>query len=254
MTIASVGTMGSVQNKGSNQASTALTTATNAAAQNSLVVVVIAVDNYGTTDGDLSEVTGVVSSDGVNKWTKAVEFTNGQGTAQTGATLSIWWSFIKKAMPTSSTITASFTQQNSRDAVAMTAWNFSVAAKYHPIITGTPAGLANDAADPGSLNVTTGNISCLRVRGIATEQSTATALTQTASWTLFTQNGTTGSTGTGNMWVRGEFIINTSTGAASDPTLFSADHASAYACWTEAADFSLIWDPNKDFMNNFMTR
>ena len=179
--------MGSVQNKGSNQASTALTTATNAAAQNSLVVVMIAVDNYGTTDGDLSEVTGVVSSDGVNKWTKAVEFTNGQGTAQTGATLSIWWSFVKKAMPTSSTITASFTQQNSRDAVAMTAWNFSVAAKYHPIITGTPAGLANDAADPGSLNVTTGNISCLRVRGIATEQSTATALTQTASWTLFTR-------------------------------------------------------------------
>jgi hypothetical protein len=89
MAIASVGTLGTAVNTGNNQASIVLTTSATLEAGN-LGVIVISVDNNQTTDGDEGAVSGVVDSAG-NTWLKGAEFTNGQGTAQTGATCSVWY-------------------------------------------------------------------------------------------------------------------------------------------------------------------
>ena len=76
----------------------------------------------------------------------------------------------------------------------------------------------NTGADPASLNVTTDNIACLRVRGIASQVGNNTNLTTTASWTAWA-NGNSATTGTtAEMCARAEHIISTATSAASDPT------------------------------------
>jgi len=114
----------------------------------------------------------------------------------------------------------------------LSAWNYPITPDATIVIEATNT-LANDGADPGSLDATTANIACLRIRGIAGETNDTTALTVTSSWTAFTGNNTAGNPTASNMGVRGEFIISTGTGAASDPTYVAADHASVYVAFKE---------------------
>lgn len=231
MAIASVGSLGTAQSKTADQASAVLTTSAALSAGN-VAVLVVAVDNNQTTDGDEAAVTSVTDSGG-NTWTKGGEFTNGQGTAQTGITCSVWFSNSNNGIANGGTITANFSNSASRDASAMSAWAFSKTAGNNLALEGTPGTLANDAADPGSLNVTTANIQCLRFRGIAGETNATGTITPTAGWTGISGNQTAGGAVTDNVAVRGEFIISTATTAASDPTLGPADHASLYIALKE---------------------
>lgn len=206
----------------------------------SFYVLIIAVDNNQTTDGDEGAVTSVTDSGGVNVWSKAVEFCNGQGSAQAGATVSIWYSLITSVL-VGGTITANFSNSASRDKAAWTLREFSKGAGTTVAIEGTPGTLANDGADPGSLDVTTANIACLRIRGIAAESNDTTALTTTdGTWTAFNGATTTGGGSAANQAVRAEFKISTATGAASNPTLYAADCASAYAAFKEVAGDTLF--------------
>lgn len=208
-----------------------------------LAVLIIALDNNQTTDGDEGAVTGITddASGGSNTWSKGAEFCNGRGAAQGGATCSIWYSQLARQLTGANVITAALSNATSRDKTAYMIRGFSVGAGSTIAVEGTPATLANNAADPGSLNVTTGNIECLRVRGIAAESNATTDLTVTASWTDFwtVASGSTVTTAGGgsaaNMAVRGEFRINTATSAASDPTLFAADCASVYVAFKEVS-------------------
>lgn len=231
MAIASVGTLGSANSKTANQASATLTTSSALAAGN-VGVLVVAVDNNQATDGDEGAVTGVTDSGG-NTWTKGAEFTNGNGSIQAGCVCSVWFSNSVNGVANGGTITAAFSNATSRDASAMSAWEFSKAANSNLAVEGTPGTLANDAADPGSLNVTTANIECLRFRGIAGETSATGAITTTAGWTAITGDQSAGGASDTNIAVRGEFIISTVTGSASDPTLGIADHASVYVAFKE---------------------
>ena len=56
---------------------------------NDAIIVVFATDNVSTTDGQTSLHSSVTDSDN-NTYTKQCEFTNGQGAAAAGATVSIW--------------------------------------------------------------------------------------------------------------------------------------------------------------------
>lgn len=218
-----------------DQASTTIVLANTTYGGDKFLVLIVAVDNNSTSDGATNEITGVTDTNG-NTWTKGVEFTNGQSAIQAGATVSIWYADQKaKSTSGNNTVTVSFGQATSRDKSALSVAAFTRDTSKSIQVEGSPLGLANDGADPGSLNVTTSNIECLRVRGIASESSTTTALTVTTNWTAFAQSVTTGGGSAANMGVRGEFRIATGTSFASDPTLFAADHASAYVAFREVS-------------------
>jgi hypothetical protein len=231
MTFASKGTGSAVGSTTANQSSIALTTATTAMAVGDFGVVLVAGDNNQTTDGDEGMVTTVTDSVG-NLWKKAVEFTNGQGTAQTGAVCSLWYTNCHIALGTGGTITANLSNAASRDAMCIAFFIFTKAAGQIGLLVGTPGTLADDALDPSSLDVTTTAVSHLRVRGIGSETNSATALTVTASWTTIpgTQVGASAAAGSA---VRGEFIVSALANQASNPTYVAADHASVYAAFEE---------------------
>lgn len=233
MAIAHVGDLGTGLSSGNNQTSLAITTGATAA-RDSLVVVLIALDNNGTADGDGTSVSGVVDSAG-HTYTRGKEYANGSPGSQAGAEIAIYWCRLKAALASGQTITASFTSSTTVDASAMTAKNFSLTANTTLAVDGTPGGADGQA----SLDVTTANVSCLRVRGVASESSSTTALTPTAGgWAIFTQAISGAGTSATEMGVRGEWIISTATGAASAPTggAGSVDHASAYVAWSETAN------------------
>jgi hypothetical protein len=231
MAFTDLGSLGATGSTANNQASLALTTAA-AAAIGELVIVVVAVDNRASGGDDLA-VTAVQNSGTANTWVKAIQVANAVA-AQGGASCSIWYTIVTSAIASGATITATFGDAAASDASGMTARHFSLSGGNAVAIEGTPGTLlGNSAADPGSLNVTTSNIACLRVRGIASQVGNNTNLTPTSTWTAWA-NGNSATTGTtGEMCARAESLISTGTGAASDPTYVSAIYASAYVAFKE---------------------
>ena len=230
MAITDLGSLGAIGSTVNNQPSLLLTT-TAAVAVGELVVVVIAVDNPQ--NGGDAGVASVTNTGTANTWTKAIQICNAVA-AQGGASCSLWYTVATAAMSSGATITATFSDATTSDATAMTARHFSVATGNGFAVEGTPGTLLhNTAADPGSLNVTTANISCLRIRGCAAQVGNNTSLTPTASWTAWA-NGNSATTGTtAEMCARAEHRIVTGTSAASDPTYVSAINANVYVAFKE---------------------
>lgn len=229
MTIASKGTLGNYANTSNNQTGFSLTTATTTLSVGNLAVLIIAVDNDQTTDGDENCVSGVTDSAG-NPWRKAAEFTNGEGAAQAGTTCSVWFTRANTQLSVGGTITGNFSVAASRDESAGLAWAFTCDANIG--IDGTNT-LATDAtSNPGSLTQSTVNAHRLRLRGTASELNSATDFTGTPSWTTIgVQRSTNIATAQS---VRAEFIISTSTGNTSNPTgVGAADHASVFVNFME---------------------
>jgi hypothetical protein len=222
MTFASGGTLGSKQSKTANQTSIQMTTSA-VAEVDTLVVVFVAVDNNQTTDGDEGAVASIVDS-ASNTWVKVAEFCNGQGTAQAGATISVWKSVIATQIASGGTITANLSNAASRDATAISAWKFTKAASVTVLIAGTPATLATDALDPGA--ITLGSLTSrayLWIHGLAGEGPQTDAYTWDADYSQITGNGTTGSAAASNMHVRGGYRIFTGTTDTVDVTSDTAD-------------------------------
>jgi len=215
--------------KAANQTSLTISNVINQVNIGNVAVLVVAVDNNQTTDGDEGAVTSVTDSGG-NTWTKAAEFCNGQGAAQAGTTCSIWYTLATAAITTS--ITANFSNSASRDASAAICHSFSMAAGSTVSVQAT-ATLANDGADPGSLNVTTPNAEFLRVRGISGETSSTTDITATSGWGQSTFDQSAGGSAVTNQAARLEYRISTGTGDASDPTWTAVDCASVYVAFKE---------------------
>jgi hypothetical protein len=245
MAFALKGAGGTVTSTTANQSTLVLTTATTAGAAGDFAVLRYAVDNNQTTDGDEVAVTGITDSAG-NQWSKGAEFTNGQTAAQAGTTCGVWSCNLSAALAIGSTITLTFSNNTSRDASAAALEYFTKASGTYGVLEGTnpPGTLAADGAAAGSLNVTTANIACLRIRAIASESSTATALTKTAAFTAVLSQAVTASGATAtNQGIRGEYLISTGTGQASNPTAGagSVDHASVYVAFKEIAQQVLGW-------------
>jgi hypothetical protein len=231
MAFTDLGSLGATGSTANNQVSLALTTAA-AAAVGELVVVVVADDNRASGGDDLA-VTSVQNSGTANTWVKAIQIANAVA-AQGGASCSIWYTVVTSAIASGATITATFGDAAASDASGMTARHFSLSGGNAVAIEGAPGTLVNNTgADPGSLNVTTSNIACLRIRGLAVQVGNNTSLTPTSTWTAWA-NGNSATTGTtGEMCARAESLISTGTGAASDPTYVSAIYASAYVAFKE---------------------
>lgn len=231
MAFGSTAVLGTVANSTANQTSTTLTTGGTTISAGELLVIVVAVDNNATTDGDEGAVTSVTA--GVNNLTKAAEFTNGQGAAQAGATCSVWYSII--GTTTTSNVVANFSNSTSRDKSVISGWRYTVTNSPLTLTTNT---LAVDGGQPGSLDATTTNTECLRIRAIAGETNSTTALTATSGWTSWDAGNGVGwaSTGGGaaaNIALRVEHRIVTGTNDASNPSYASVDHASVYVAFQE---------------------
>jgi hypothetical protein len=200
-----------------------ITTTANLTAGN-LAVLVVAADNLTTTDGNNNEHTSVTDSGG-NVWTKRTEFTNGQGAAAGGATVSIWTARITTTVNSGGTVTANFS--GNLTARALTGWQFSFTGPVAFSVAGSTT-LANDALDPG--NMTIGSLTSreyLWIRAAALEKD-ATAWTVSTNYTTFTNVSSTGAGAATNMGARGEFRIFTGTTDSSNPTETAVDSASAY--------------------------
>lgn len=189
-------------------------------------IIGIALDNSGTGDGDNSEVTSVTDSAG-NTYTKIGETTNGNGSAGAGATISAWYSIVTSQLTSGvHTVTANF---SSRTAVAMFGWETTLTNPGIITLAGSLQTLANDAADPGSMSVSgLASREYLAIRLIASESNDITAMTVTGGFTTMNLSRANTGTSSTSMIVRGEYKIATATSFTSDPTLYSADHASLF--------------------------
>lgn len=230
-----VGSASTANSLTANQASLVLTTATTAGAIGDLAVLMYAVDNNQTTDGDEGAVTAVSDSAG-NVWLKAKEFTNGQALAQAGATVGMWYSNLKVALAIGATVTMTFSNATSRDASAASLAYFTKAANTNVGIEGIPTTLASDAVLAGSLNCTLNAfITCLRIRAIASEATVTTALTPTSFWAVLQQAVASSGTAATSMGIRAEYIINATDTQNSQPTAGAGavDGASIYVAFKE---------------------
>lgn len=230
MAWSSGGSVGTAQSKTAGS-SIALTTSA-AVAVGEVVVLVVAKDNVATTDGATSEVTGVSDSSG-NTWSKAGEFTNGQGGAASGATCAIWYTQATTAISSGGTITANFS--SSVTAKAVSAWKWAVGSGSTVDVVAT-ATRADDGADPGAVSLSgLTNAEYLFLRGIAGETNSTAQITPTASWTALSTAQTSGGGAASNMAVRGEWRIQTASGATSDPSWTAVDSASVLVALREQA-------------------
>ena len=211
--VTSVGTLGTATSKTSN--TTLALTPTNQLDSGNCGVLVIALDNTNTTDGNFTEVSTVVDT-ASNSYTKMREFTNGQGAAAAGATVSIWTTKATSNLPITGTLTVTFA--NTITAKAASFWEFTCGRALQ-VASGGTADLATDgAASPGSMTVSgLPSKEYLFFRGAASESDSIEAWTATANFTNITFTGTTGAPFAGNMRVRGEFRILTGTTSTSNP-------------------------------------
>ncbi len=223
-----------VAGNGQNKASSTLvqTVLSVNVAVGDVVIVLIAADNTSTTDGDNGEVSSVTDSKG-NTYTKAREFTNGQGAAAAGATVSVWFSKLTTAL-VQSTDTVSGNFGTARIAKAISLLTATVGAGVTvSVAAGTD--LANDAADPGSMDLTPPNVEHLWIRATALERAVA-AWTKTVAYELnATAEGTTGGGAASNINICGEVDRLTGTTNASNPTATAVDCASVLVALLEAA-------------------
>ncbi len=232
MAFGAVGGAGLFQDTSAGTSITGTVTATIEAGNVALVVV--ALDNLGSSDGDNSEVTSVVDSSGVNVYTKLAEWTNANGSAGAGATVSLWYSILTNQLTsTVGTVTANFS--GSPTASAMIVHEFTIGAGNVIQVAGSTS-LSNDAADPGSMTLSSlPVVEYLFVRGIASESNNTATITTSGSYTSLGRTVANTGTSSTSIGARGEFRILTSSSSTSDPTLFSADHANVFVALIEAA-------------------
>lgn len=193
-----------------------------------LGVCVLAKDEsgVGTTNGNgNAQFTSLTDSAG-NTWIEAYEWCNMRtATAADGACVGVYYTKATANLAAAATLTPTYTTAQSK---ASTCWEFSAPSLASVAMAAGENGLANNAADPGSMTIaTTVNREHLFLRLTACETSTTT-YTADADYNALTN--ATASTGTQatSMAVRGEYRIATeATSAASDPTLGARDCASA---------------------------
>jgi len=208
--------LGTIQSKTANQSSLALVTGATAAAGR-LAWVTIAVDNATTTDGDGGAVSSITDTAGGNTWTKAIEFQNGQGSAQAGAVVSIWYSILVNQINRGGTITANFTSNTSRDAAAMAGDCVKLLSGYDLQVYTTMTGASDGVINPGDMTLTVpAGYSYLFVTGLAVEAPETDAHIPSGNiifpapqsrMLAYHGNGTTGGAAASNMLVRTGYRI-----------------------------------------------
>lgn len=236
--------LGGTANATADSSSISMTTEA-AASSGNLVVVAVAVDNNQTTDGDEGAVSSL-TIDGVSA-TKAIEFCNGQGAAQAGCTVSVWYLQLSGNLSAGSTITANFTNNTSRDTQCIQAREYIVASGKTVSVEATNTVATDGTTQPSSLDATTSNIECLRIcahayeTGISDANVANSLRASNSSWSFW---WTSGSLVRGSITVQPtrmtsivEGTVSTGTGKASQigGLVTSGDWASAYVAFKATA-------------------
>ena len=227
---ATVGTFCTAQSKTAQDPYTFTTSAQ--LDQNNLGIIVVATDNLTGTDGNNNEHVGITDA-ASNSWTKAREFTNGQGAAAAGVTVSVWYSKAGANLASGGNVTVDFS--GSITAKAVTCWEFTMDTTKVIQVDGG-ADLANDGADAGAITLSgLANIEHLWLRGTGVENN-GTTYTASTNYTTFTHTSSTtsGNPVASNIGARGELRVFTGTSDSTDPTTAAADNASAMVVLSEA--------------------
>ena len=198
-------------------------------------IIIIAQDNEATADGQNTDIRRVGDSKG-NTYFLARQFTNGQGAANGGATVSVWWTLATNDLTASDTIEVVL--NSARTAKAATGWKFTIGGG-NTLQVDDAVDLASDAVTAwGSLTSTPGtSVERIWLRATAQEWNVNTTWTVTAGFTKITAATGGGSTAAG-MGAMGEFIIATATTQTSNPTgtiAASCDLASCMVALSEVA-------------------
>ena len=198
-------------------------------------VCVIAKDEtgVGTTDGTGNAQYTSITDTASNTWVEQIEWCNMQTTAAAnGACVAIYTTTATANLASGQALTATFSAATARKAGVC--WRFSRDGTVS--LAAGSGGLANDAADPGSLtDATTVEREHLFVRGTACESNTGTYIPDT-DFAPFDLSGAVSNSGTAatSMEAAAEWLVaNEATSAASDPTWVAADCASAIVALDE---------------------
>lgn len=225
MAWASVGTLGTGQSK--TAATTVALTTSAAAEAGNYVVVVVGIDNTATANAETSEVSSISDSAGGNTWVKLAEWCNAMGSANAGATCSVWGSVLTNQIASGGTITANLA--NSKTAKALTAWEFTIGSGSTVSVQSYTVG-TSPAAISGQPSA-----EYLWLVGTAVEASSA-AFTPRSGWTGLSAIATTGGGGASNMGAYGQFLIETNTGQTAPYGVSAAgDDARVFLALKEAA-------------------
>jgi hypothetical protein len=221
------------QKPGANNSWTITTTGVLNAGE--LGVIVLALDNTNTSDGDQNIVSSVTDSAG-NTWSKAAEHQNGQSgqTLPGGTICSIWYVVATSTLNSGGTISVSFAAN--LDARAATHWAFTKGAS-----TTISVGGANTVQGDG-INLPSLTLSGLTsreylwIRGSSCETSSDSYVAST-NFTAFTVTNakSTGGASATNQCARGEYRIATATSQTTDPDQGNFDSASILVAFYEAA-------------------
>lgn len=216
-----------------------------------LAILYVGTDNLTTTDGVTNDHTSVTDSSS-NEWRKAYEFTNGNGTAATGATASLWWCLVKTALVSGvGTVTVNYSGSITDKTLAVGSYSYDT--------TGTVglvdrAGAVQDASTNGPSTTLSGLASrpyLLMVSDAFEATQTGFTLGQDVDYTTEANNGTTGGAAGADMKLLGSRRIATLTTdthlATTALTVDSAGVIAAFAeqPWTLFAD--LLFDSDWHF-------
>lgn len=242
LTIAHVAARGSGFG-GASAATSLLVSYAVAVAAGHVLILQVVTDNITTTDGNTNDHLAC-SDDKGNTYIKVYEYTNGNGAAAAGITVSVWLCTLQVAVSGTTNVTVTFSGSLS-DRVG-NQHEFTIAAgKIMQVVqdTGTPAGNVGDASNGfGSMSTSTlTNNEHLHFRTGGKEANDTTALTPTTNYTITTAQRSRNNALA--VIVRGEFRINTSTGETSNPThAVAGDFASIFVAFEEAVQPTGVGD------------
>lgn len=199
-----------------------------------VVLAFIAKDNASTTNGNTSEITGIVDSVGGNSWLPVREFCNSRGAANGGSVISVWYSILVNSI-VGATVQANYS--DTRTACCITLWTFSIAASNTISIAGSATDSAVTNSTVASMSISSlASAEYLFVRASGIETNSSDSAHPTTNWTNIDPTATTGGGAAANQAVQAEFHITTATGDTSAPTwTTSGDNASVMVALKEVA-------------------
>ena len=198
------------------------------------IIINVATDNISTTDGNTNDHVSIDGGDGLT-WYKIYEYTNGEGAAASGVTVSCW-----RARNTTGSVigTLDFNVTFSGACVDKALNGIKVTAGSVLVPVATSGNATDASANFGSATISgLASAEYLYVRGLTKEVNSTAQITPSSSFTAFS---TVRSRSNANAIIaRGEWRINTSTGETSDPTQVNVgDTAGIFFALSESAGAS----------------
>ena len=196
------------------------------------IIVSTAWDNTDTADGETTRLSCTDSAG--NTYTKAVEFTNGQGAAAAGATVAVFFTDVTVDLPVGGTITV--TCDTARTVKVAAARWFDKTVRTNTTTAISYQTNAGDAADPASMTISgLPSREYLFFHAVGLEGLTTDVITYSTNYTSTNGDGTNnGGAADTNMNVRSEWRVLNWTGDSVDMGVSVArDYAQVFIAFRE---------------------